>query len=81
MDLRQLLQLVASGQTCFQPTDHSIEELSAFQPLAKIIIEARDLGYIKIIEPHKESSTGQRFYDLAVVKSITEAGHDFLENI
>lgn len=75
MDLRQLLEAVASGRRGFQPTEGGLD---AFQSVAELIIEAGDSGYLEGVNPHKESHTGRRLYAVVMVKGLTEAGKDFL---
>ena len=75
MNLRQLLEEVASGRRGFKAPDG---DLDGFQSLAELIIDAGDSGYLEGVKPHKESYTGRRLYAVVIVNGLTEAGRDYL---
>lgn len=76
MNLQQLLEEVAAGRRGFQAEGNSVSELEAFQPLACLIIEANDAGYLTGVTTSRESYTGHRHYSAVTVQGLTDAGYD-----
>ncbi|QDQ73195.1 hypothetical protein FNZ56_04580 [Pseudoluteimonas lycopersici] len=79
MNLDQLLQEVASGRRGFQANGDSVNELSAFQSIAQLIIDAGNSGYLHGVIPRKESFTGNDFYSVVMVKGLTDLGNRHLD--
>jgi hypothetical protein len=57
-----LLEEIRNGKTTFGPGEGE-NALELFQPKAHALIELRDSGYIDMAEPHRESTTGNRYID------------------
>jgi len=76
MNMQQLLQKIGSGQTSFDPSGSSEPELRAFQLVAALILNAEELGYVTDVVPHRESDSGNEYYDTVVVGGITKRGRE-----
>lgn len=77
--LRAILQEVADGTTAFKPKNSSNQGMQNFQPIAKVLAYADRQGFLESFIPHKESSTGNRWYDLVMVPSgLPYEGEQFL---
>ena len=79
-DLRKLLIQVREGRTSFTPDGPSKEEMIAFQPIAKALIHAKQMGYLEDCHARKESRTGQGYYALVMLRGgLSYLGEKFLE--
>ncbi len=61
----KLLQEIHSGKTHFEPETGSKADMKAFQPIAKALLFAEAQGFLDGLRTHKESQTGNDWYDLA----------------
>ena len=77
--LREILTLINSGQRTFRPKNDSNEAMQSFQFIAKCLMYAKDENLIDGINFHKESHTGNRWYDaIIVLNGLTYQGEQFL---
>lgn len=77
--LRTFLQEIADGTTAFKPKSPSQQDMQDFQPIAKVLAYADRQGLLEGFVPHKESSTGNRWYDLVMVSGgLSYEGTQFL---
>jgi hypothetical protein len=79
--LRSLLQEIKSGILTFKPLSTKEADMWDFQPIAKVLEYANSEGLLESYLPHKESSSGNRWYDLVQVKGgLSHKGEMFLAN-
>lgn len=77
--LRTVLQEIADGTTVFRPKSSSEQDMQDFQPIARVLAHADRQGFLESFAPHKESSTGNRWYDLVTVSGgLSYEGQQFL---
>lgn len=77
--LRSVLEEVRDGRTSFEPVGTGEQEMREFQPIAKMLAYANRQGFLENFVPHKESQTGNDWYDLVVVSGgLTFEGEEFL---
>lgn len=77
--LRTALQEIADGTTVFKPKSSGNQDMQDFQPIAKVLAYADRQGLLETFVPHKESSTGNRWYDLVMVSGgLSFEGEQFL---
>lgn len=77
--LRAILQEVLDGTTVFKPKSSSEQDMQEFQPIAKVLAYADRQGFLEHYVPHKESSTGNMWYDLVMVSGgLSYEGEQFL---
>jgi hypothetical protein len=79
--LRSLLEEVKAGTISFRPASEKETDMWDFQPIAKLLDYANSEGFLESYLPHKESGTGNRWYDLVLVKGgLSHKGEMFLAN-
>lgn len=78
MQMRQFLEIGASGKNGFDAPSESVADLSSFQALVKVAEAAYDSGYINFFKPHQESYSGHRFIDAFLAGELTDDGQDFI---
>jgi len=77
--LRAILQEVLDGTTVFKPKSSSEQDVQDFQPISKVLAYADRQGFLEQYVPHKESSTGNMWYDLVMVSGgLSYEGEQFL---
>ncbi|OGA43249.1 MAG: hypothetical protein A3G24_17825 [Betaproteobacteria bacterium RIFCSPLOWO2_12_FULL_62_13] len=77
--LVEILQEISDGRKSFTPCGSSEADMVEFQPVAKALAYANSQGYLDGFLIHKESSTGNSWYDSVVVKNgLTHSGEEFL---
>lgn len=64
-----LLQKIKDGEKSFRPTSNSTEDMNEFQSVAKALLFANEEGLLDGFHFHKESHTGNHWYDLIMVKN------------
>lgn len=74
MNMKQLLNEITNGRVSFQPTSTSTPDMKSFQVVITLILQAEKLGYITDVITHRESGSGNDFYDSVVVGGITKSG-------
>jgi len=77
--LREILALIHSGKRSFRPENDSNEAMQNFQSIAKYLMYAKDENLIDNTKFHKESHTGNHWYDsVLVLNGLTYKGEQFL---
>ena len=77
--LKSILEEIKAGTTSFAPASGKEEDMRDFQPIAKLLEYANTKGLLASYKPHKESSTGHRWYDLVLVSGgLSYEGEMFL---
>ncbi|QWT45836.1 hypothetical protein [Azospira inquinata] len=80
--LRSLLEEIKMGRKRFRPASTNEADMLDFQPIAKLIDYANTEGFLESYVPHKESATGNCWYDLVVVNGgLSHKGGLFLEKL
>ena len=67
-DLRNILRQVQEGKASFAPTGPSEEEMKTFQPIAKALLYAHQMGYLEECHAKREYVTGRGYYVLVLVR-------------
>ena len=79
--LRSLLEEIKVGTTTFKPASEMETDMWDFQPIAKLLDYANSEGLLESYLPHKESETGNHWYDLVLVRGVlSHKGETFLAN-
>lgn len=79
--LRSLLEEIKAGTSTFKPASGEEADMWDFQPIAKILDYASSEGLLESFLPHKESETGNGWYDLVLVRGgLSHKGEMFLAN-
>lgn len=79
--LKSVLEEIKSGTTIFEPASEKEADMWDFQPIAKILDYANSEGLLKNYLPHKDSQTGNDWYDSILVKGgLSYKGETFLTN-
>jgi hypothetical protein len=77
--LRSVLKKIQDGMTHFEPTSNDEKDMRDFQTIAKVLMRAHDQGLLESCVPHKESATGNRWYDSVLVSGgLSYKGEKFL---
>lgn len=77
--LRSILEEIKSGTKAFEPASSKDADMWDFQPIAKILVYAHNEGFLESCLPHKESRTGNDWYDLVLVQGgLSYKGEMFL---
>lgn len=77
--LVSVLEEVGEGKSRFSPTSTAEADMRDFQPIAKFLLHAQQEGFLEKCVPHKESQTGNDWYDLImVVGGLSYKGEMFL---
>jgi hypothetical protein len=76
--LKEILQEINNGKKLFKPQSATDEDFINFQPIAKVLVFANDEGYLDGFQFHKESQTGNRWYDLIMIDGLSHKGESFL---
>lgn len=77
--LIELLKVISEGQKSFKPSGSSEPEMKAFQEVARMLIYANEENLIDKLSIHRESHTGNRWYDAALVTGLSFRGDQMLE--
>ena len=78
--LREILQLIRSGQSSFEPENKSNEALQAFQSVAKCLLYAKKEELIDVLVSHQDTTTEQWLYDCFMLRGgLTYKGEQFLK--
>ncbi len=79
--LRSLLEEIKSGVLAFKPVSEKEADMWDFQPIAKALEYANSEGFLEGYLPHKESTSGNRWYDMVLVEGgLSHKGEMFLAN-
>jgi len=66
--LKEILREIQKGRIEFSPRSQSVEDMQAFQPIAKMLLYANNEEFLEGYLEHKESETSYNFYDFILVK-------------
>lgn len=78
--LKEILRLVKSGTKVFSADKFNVNQ-DEFQDIAMSLIELQNRGFIEFRgKSHRESCSGNNYYDLVSVGSITYKGKQFLNS-
>jgi hypothetical protein len=66
-EFQELLKSIQSGQKHFSPKTNQLGDMEAFQHVAKMPIHADQKGLIDDLKTHRESSSGNSWYNLAFI--------------
>ena len=75
ISMKNLLHQIVDGKTVFEPEDGQIIE---FQKTVHALRHAYQRGYIGFFKAHRESKTGNHYYEKVVINNVTNAGKYFL---
>jgi hypothetical protein len=79
--LRSLLEEIKGGTLTFKPLSPKEADMWDFQPIVKVLEYANSEGLLDGYLPHKETSSGNHWYDLVRVKGgLSHKGEMFLTN-
>lgn len=84
MDARaiEILQAIQSGKRSFRPRSQSESDMVDFQAVAKALVYLDSQDYLDGCRPHKESSTGNRWYDaVEVTNGLTYSGEQLMKEL
>lgn len=77
--LKSLLEEIKPGTTSFTPASSKENDIQDFQPIAKMLDFANNEGLLETYESHKESYSGNCWYDSVLVKGgLSHKGKKFL---
>ena len=78
-DLRKILAQVKEGRMSFQPESPARDDMAAFQPVAKALLHAKQMGYLEDCHAIKENVTGSGYYASVMLRGgLSYAGEMFL---
>lgn len=75
-----LLKLIQSGQRSFMPCSDREEDMKEFQSVAKMIVYAKEENLLDSCSIHRESRTGNKWYDSVLVNGLSFRGEQFLSS-
>jgi len=77
--LRSLLEEIKAGTTTFRSSSEQEPDMLDFQVIAKLLDYANSEGLLVDFSVHRESKSGNRWYDLAHVKGgLSHKGEMYL---
>ncbi len=76
--LKEVLGEVKNGKKSFKPTGSSKEQMEDFQSVAKLLIYANEQKFLGSFLLHKESRSGNMWYDLIQANGLSHKGDLFL---
>lgn len=81
MEMRDILTSIQQGSRQFSCLGREVNDFANFQVIVSQLEEAQQLGFLEIIDLHREIYTGYRFVSAISVSPLTEQGEAHLATL